>query len=67
MITEDQIKARLHEARAEQRSHGHDWDIADVVPVITGLLGEAWREGRGDDGGVNPYEVSVVLGRWLVE
>lgn len=39
--TEDEVKARLHEARSEQRAYGHDWDIADIVPVVMQLIAES--------------------------
>lgn len=33
-INHKQVERELHEARMEQRKHGHDWDVADVMAVL---------------------------------
>lgn len=51
-----EIEAALHEARREQLNHGHDWDVADVMPVVLDLLKNAWDEGSSNATSYNPYE-----------
>ena len=34
----EKIEAALTKARWEQRQHGHDWDVADAVPVVKQLV-----------------------------
>ncbi len=44
-MQKNEIEKRLREERLEQLSHGHDWDVADVLPVVLELLADAWNEG----------------------
>ena len=45
MSKREQVEKALRESRRAQLVHGHDWDVADVLPVVLGLLDEAWDEG----------------------
>ena len=39
------VELELRACRREQTMHGHDWDVADVLPVVMRLLAKTWDEG----------------------
>lgn len=52
--TRDKIEHALRKARRDARSHGHDWDVADALEAVIGVLDlpahtyveEQWRVGK---------------------
>ena len=44
--TRRHVETTLRKTRFEQLAHGHDWDVADVLPPVLTLLAEAWADGH---------------------
>lgn len=57
---EADVRGRLHHARTYQLVHGHDWDVADVLPIVMDLLENAWNDGYNEAAAqrprTNPYQ-----------
>lgn len=47
--TKDEVEQALRACRSRQLFHGHDWDVADVLPVVMDLLAQDEPQSEYED------------------
>lgn len=59
-----EVELELRAVRREQTIHGHDWDVADVLPAVMTMLSTAWKEGRVSmwSEGIDPHGIHMPPG-----